>query len=290
MHAAIDGTNFTDWVFMDVADLPSSVGALTATDLANLRGCEDKVAACQLSCMVDGPDSVQCRKLSAATLTAAGSSPTSPSGGTGSHTIATDAAADGEIRYSTYAARYGGPPIAPPPPPAPAPPLSPPSRPSHPVGGSTSTHATLHTHPSGSIMKNLKDTNFDLGKALSRSSDLSTFVPFLPFVGVKTMMGDGQQHGHDPQYRSVGRTQPYVGDLAQPGELDKMLDARTFQNELIAVRLCPSPLLSSGDSALGSLLCGVQRRGEESTELLVTPYAKSSEHPFCCVQHRALGP
>jgi len=240
VHAAIDGTNLTDWVFVDVADLPSSVGALTATDLTSLRGCEDKVAAFQLSCMVDGPDSTQCRKLTA-TLTAAGSSKTSLAGETGSHTLAADAAADGEIRYSTYATRYGGPPIAPPPPPAPAPP---PPRPSHPVGGSTSTststHATLHTHPSsGSILPNLQDTNFDLGKALKRSSELSTFVPFLPFLGVKTMMGGGEEHGHDPQYRSVGRTQPYVGDLAQPGELDKMLDARTFQNELIAVR-CPA--------------------------------------------------
>jgi hypothetical protein len=249
VHAAMDGTNFSDWVFVDVADLPSSVRALSATDLANLRGCEDKVAAGQLSCMVDGPDSVQCRKLNAATRPAVGSSQLSSSGPTGSHFLAADAAADGEIRYSTYATRYGGPPIAPPPPPAPAPPLpplSPPPRPSHPVGGSTSAHATPHTHPSGSVLQDLRDTNFDLGKALLRRSELSTFLPFLPFVGVKTMMGGGQEHGHDPQYRSIGRTQPYVGDLAQPGELDKMLDARTFQNELIAVRLGQTPRISSG--------------------------------------------
>jgi hypothetical protein len=43
------------------------------------------------------------------------------------------------------------------------------------------------------------------------------------------MMGDGKEHGHDARYQSLGKTQPYVGDLSQPGELDKMLDRRSFQ-------------------------------------------------------------
>ena len=63
VHAAFDATNLSDWVYVDAADLPAVVGALTAADVANLRGCDDKVAAYQLSCMVDGPDSPPCKRF-----------------------------------------------------------------------------------------------------------------------------------------------------------------------------------------------------------------------------------
>lgn len=39
---------------------------------------------------------------------------------------------------------------------------------------------------------------------------------------------------HDTKYQSVGRTLPYVGDLAKPGAMDEMLSKRSFQKEIIA--------------------------------------------------------